>query len=358
MNQFVIRRLITTIPVLFGILVLTFVLLRAIPGDPCRAIVAERATEEVCDQFIESSGLNKSIPEQFLDYLNQVARGDLGTSFRHNRPVVDLFFERLPTTIELGIVASVFAVVVGTPLGIIAARRRATLVDFGSMSVAAVGVSTPVFLLGLLLAYCFGVLLSDTPFALPPSGRLTPGAFYEPFYVAWGLIPPKGEAFGFLVFLSRFHILNAVLTVNPDLMTDAIRHLILPAVTAGTIPLAIISRIMRSSLLDVLSQDYILTARSKGLSEFTVVVGHGVRNAMLPVTTVIGLSFGSLLSGAILTETVFGLPGVGQLVVEGIFARDYPVVQGSIMLLAFSFVFVNFVVDVSYAYLDPRVKLQ
>jgi peptide/nickel transport system permease protein len=358
MGKFVVRRMILSIPVLLGILIVTFALLRSIPGDPCRAILGERATDEICDPFIERLGLDKSIPEQLLIYLGRAARGDLDMSFRYGRPVIDLITERLPTTVELSMASLTLAVIVGVPLGILSASRRNSAFDVGTMFGANIGVSMPVFWLGLMLAYLFAVILKDTPFALPPSGRLTAGASPDPFYLVWGLAGSEEEVGGFLIFLARINTLNAILTLNLELLVDALRHLILPAIAVGTIPLAIIARMTRSSLLEVLGQDFVRTAHAKGLPKRSVMVRHAVRNAMLPVVTVIGLSFGSLISGAVLTETVFGLSGVGRMIVEGINSRDYPLVQGFTVFIAVSFVAVNWFVDVLYAYLDPRIRLE
>ena len=357
MSNFLIRRLISVIPVLFGILLITFVLNRSIPGDPCRAVLGERATDAICDAYMERYGLNEPIPIQFVYYIRNVLQGDLGTSLRFGRAVTDLLAERLPVTMELAIAALFVAVIVGVPMGIISAYRRNSAVDVGTMVFANVGVSMPVFWLGLMLAYFFGVVLKDTPFVLPPSGRLTAGANPTPFFMAWGLFENPSEAGNLLLFISRFNILNAVLTLNVDLLLDAFRHLLLPAVAVGTIPLAIIARMTRSSLLDALGQDYTRTARAKGLREIAVVVGHAVRNSLLPVVTIIGLSFGGLVSGAVLTETIFGFSGIGRTLVDGITARDYTLVQGVTLVTAVAFVIINLVVDMLYGYLDPRIRL-
>jgi len=358
MTTFILRRFLLAIPVLLGILLVTFILLRSIPGDPCRAILGEKATDEICDAYAERYGLNKSIPEQLAIYMTRALRGDFDTSFRFGRPVTELIVERMPTTVELAIAALIFATVVGVPLGIISAYRHNSPVDVGTMLGANLGVSMPVFWLGLMLAYLFGVLLKDTPLALPPSGRLEAGAGYAPFYIVLGLAPSEDAASGFLIFLSRLNILNAILTLNMTQLGDALRHLILPAVAVGTIPLSIIARMTRSSLLEVLGQDYVRTARAKGLRELNVVIRHATRNALLPVVTVVGLSFGGLVSGAVLTETVFGLSGVGRMLFEGITARDYTLVQGFTVVIAVSFVVINFAVDVLYGFLDPRIRLE
>jgi peptide/nickel transport system permease protein len=358
MTTFILRRLVVTLPVLFGILAVTFLLFRIIPGDPCTAIYGERANPDLCAAFAVRYGLNQPLPEQFVTYIGQVARGDLGDSIRYTRSVTDMLIERLPVTIELAIAALLFAVVIGVPLGILSAYRRNTAIDVGTMLGANVGVSMPVFWLGLMLAYIFSVLLRDTIFALPPSGRLPAGYNAVPFFVVWGLAPDAASASDGLIFLSRFNILNAVLTLNVDLLGVALRHLILPAVAVGTIPLAIIARMTRSSVLEVLGMDYVRTARAKGLREWFVVNRHAVRNALLPVVTVIGLNFGALASGAVLTETIFGLTGVGRTLYDGITARDYPLVQGFTLFIAAIFVLVNMVVDMLYGYLDPRIRMR
>ena len=222
---------------------------------------------------------------------------------------------------------------------------------------ANIGVSTPVFVLGLMLAFVFAIVLKGTPFALPPSGRLAPGLIPLTIPQAWHLGTVEGIPGGILEFLSNMYLVDSLLTGQWSVFVDALRHLILPAIALGTIPLAIIARITRSSLLDVLGLDYIRTARAKGLSDRRVLVRHGLRNAMLPVVTIIGLSLGGLLSGAVLTETIFSLAGVGQTLFEAISGRDYAVIQGFTLVIAIGFVLVNLMVDLSYAYLDPRIRL-
>ncbi|MBC7870640.1 MAG: ABC transporter permease [Chitinophagaceae bacterium] len=357
MSRFIFNRLLSAIPVLIGILVVTFVLGRLIPGDPCRGILGERATQAACDAFFERNGLNEPIPVQFMIYMRNVAQGDLGDSFRYGRSVVDLLTERMPTTIELTFVALIFAVLIGVPMGIISAYRHNSAVDVGAMIGANIGVSMPVFWLGLMLAYLFSVGLKGTIFALPPSGRLTAGESPEPFFMVWRLVTNPDEATNFMIFISRFYLLNSVLTLNLAGFWDALRHLILPAVTVGTIPLAIIARMTRSSLLEVLNQDYVRTARAKGLRERNVIVRHAVRNALLPVVTIIGLNFGFLVSGAVLTETIFGFTGIGKTLYDGITARDYTLVQGVTLVTAIAFVVINLLVDLIYGFLDPRIRL-
>ena len=356
MSQFILRRVLVTIPVLLGIIFIVFALARLAPGDPCRAVLGERATDAVCDEFIRRYGLDQPIPVQFVAYLQQLASGDLGTSIKHSRPVTQLLVERLPTTIELTIMAMFFAVVVGVPLGLISAYRHNSTTDVGTMIFANLGVSTPVFVLGLLLAFLFAIILKDTPFSLPPSGRLTSGVSVVPLAVVWGLEDWTGPPRQVLDFVSGLYIFSGIITGQFGPAADAFRHLILPAIALGTIPLAIIARITRSSLLEVLGLDYVRTARAKGLGERSVVLRHAARNALLPVVTIIGLQLGALLSGAVLTETVFNLAGVGRSLFEAITGRDYVVIQGFTLLIAVIYVVVNLAVDISYGFLDPRVR--
>ncbi|HLL22865.1 MAG TPA: ABC transporter permease [Kofleriaceae bacterium] len=380
MIRFVIRRLLLTIPVLLGIILIVFVVARVIPGDPCRAALGERATVTICNDFNARFGLNKPIvpglykvgqrfefradevaptllDNQFTGYISQLARGDLGTSIRFGRPVGDLLMERLPLTVELTIVALLFAILVGVPLGIISAYRRNSKIDVTTMVFANLGVSIPVFVLGLVLAYLFAVTLKDTPFALPPSGRTAAGVAITPLAVRWGLEGLQGPLRGILDFVSNMYTLNFLFSFEFGKLIDALRHLILPAIALGTIPLAIIARITRSSLLEVLGLDYVRTAHAKGLGRRLVMVRHAMRNAMLPVVTVIGLQLGGLLSGAVLTESIFNLVGLGRTVVEAIEGRDYIIVQAVTLVVAVIYVAVNLIVDISYGLLDPRVRV-
>lgn len=352
MGRFVVRRLLTAIPVLLGILALVFAVARLIPGDPCTAALGERATDEICDAYNDRYGLNESIFTQFRIYLTDVLQGDLGTSFRFNKPVTDLLIERLPTTLELSLAALTLAVLVGVPLGVISAYRHNSKVDVATMIGANVGVSMPVFWLGLMLQYLFAVKLRNTPFALPPSGRLDAGLLPEPFYEKWGI-----GSNGLFEFIGNMEILNVILIADWEIFSSAVRHMILPAIALATIPMAIIARMTRSSLLDVLGLDFVRTARAKGLRERSVVLRHGLRNAMLPVVTVVGLSLGTLAGGAILTETIFNLSGVGKTLFDAIESRDYTVVQGFTLVVAVAFVLVNLLVDVLYSYLDPRIRV-
>jgi peptide/nickel transport system permease protein len=355
-TKFILRRFLVTIPVLLGIIFVVFTLARVIPGDPCRAVLGERATDALCNDFIARYGLDQPIPVQFVGYLGQLASGDLGDSIKHSRPVTTLLIERLPTTIELTLLAMILAIGIGIPLGLLSAYRRNSPIDVGTMMVANLGVSIPVFVLGLVLAFVFAIILKDTPFALPPSGRLTSGVTVVPLAEVWGLQSWTGPPRAMLDFVSGLYIFSGLISGQWAAAADAFRHLILPAIALGTIPLAIIARISRSSLLEVMGLDFVRTARAKGLGERAVILRHGARNALLPVVTVIGLQLGALLSGAVLTETVFNLAGVGRSLFEAISGRDYVVIQGFTLLIAVIYVAVNFVVDVSYGFLDPRIR--
>lgn len=357
MLQYTIRRLFLSIPVLLGILLVTFSIARLIPGDPCRAILGEKATQAVCARFISEKGLDKPIYTQFGIYIGEVLRGDFGQSIRYSMPVTRMLGERLPMTLELSVSALLISMVIGIPLGIISAVKHNSWVDVLTMVWANTGVSMPVFWLGLMLAYVFSILLKDTPFWLPPSGRVTAGIPNDPFYEVWGLTAPAGGFGGVMQFLARLNILNSILTANWKLLKDSIAHLILPSVALSTIPMALIARMARSSMLEVLGQDYIRTARAKGLTQRAVVLKHAFRNSLLPIVTVIGLSLGSLLGGAVLTETIFGLSGVGRALYDAITARDYGIVQAFTVVIAIFFVALNLLVDISYAYLDPRIRL-
>lgn len=357
MTQYTLRRLLAAIPVVIGVLIVTFALARAIPGDPCTAMFGEKATEEVCAKFNEDKGLNEPITTQFMIFARDMVRGDFGDSIRFKRSVGEIMLERLPITMELGMLALLFATVIGIPMGIISAVKRNSGVDVATMIGANIGVSMPVFWLGLMLAYIFALVLKDTPFALPPSGRLSAGMNPVPFYEVYGMtFEPNTFKASLLTFLGNFYIFNSIITADWEVLGDAVRHLILPAFALGTISLAIIARMTRSAMLEVLGQDYIRTARAKGLTERAVILKHAFRNALLPIVTIVGLQLGLLLSGAILTETIFGLSGVGRSLYEAITARDYPIIQGFVVVIAVGYVFINLIVDLSYALLDPRIR--
>lgn len=358
MTTYILRRLLSSIPVLLGILFVTFAMARLLPGDPCRAVLGERATDTICNEFLHRHGLDKPILVQFGVYITEIAHGDFGVSLRFSETVGQLLVERLPTTIELTFFALIISIIIGIPLGIVSAVRHNSWVDVLTMTWANIGVSMPVFWLGLMLAFVFSLLLKGTPFALPPSGRLTAGIIAPSFAQVWGLkIPEQGFLPVVIEFISRLNILNAILTGNWSLLGDGIKHLILPSMALATIPMALIARMTRSSMLDVLGQDYIRTARAKGLLWNKVVLKHAFRNALLPLATIIGLELGGLLGGAVLTETVFNLSGMGRTLYDAITARDYGIVQGFTVVIAIFFVALNLIVDVSYAYLDPRIRL-
>jgi peptide/nickel transport system permease protein len=358
MIKYIIRRLLSAIPVLAGVLLVTFALARMIPGDPCTAMLGEKATPEICARFNREKGLDQPIPVQFGIYALDVLRGDLGESIRFRRPIMQILVERLPVTIELGLTALAIATLIGVPAGLLAAIRRNSAVDVGTMVGANIGVSMPVFWLGLMLAYLFALVLRDTPFALPPSGRLPAGMDAAPFFEVynWNVAAGTG-VYRLLEFFANFYMFNAIITFNWELLGATIKHLILPAVALATIPMAIIARMTRSSMLEVLGRDYVRTARAKGLSDHVVILSHAFRNALLPVVTIVGLQLGTVFGGAVLTETIFNLAGVGRILFEAITARDYPIIQGVTLAVAFTYVMVNLLVDLSYAILDPRIRL-
>ena len=383
MTRFIIRRLILSVPVLIGIVFIVFALARIIPGDPCVAALGERANAATCERYAAEHGLDKAIlpglfrqgyagtieirlsevpttlvDNQFVIYLQGVAAGEFGVSSKFGLQVTDLLIQRLPTTVELALYALTFAIIAGISLGIISAYRRNSMADVATMLIANLGVSTPVFVLGLVLAYFFAITLNGTPFELPPSARLPAGTTPPTLAVAWGLEELQGPLRAVLDFMSNIYTFNAIVRLDGELLANTVRHMILPALALGTIPLAIIARMTRSSLLDELGLDYVRTARAKGLGERAVVLRHAFRNALLPVVTVIGLQLGGIFGGAVLTETIFNLSGVGRAVTEAIEARDYAVIQGFTLVIAIGFVAVNLLVDLSYAYLDPRIRLR
>jgi peptide/nickel transport system permease protein len=357
MIRYILRRVVSSLPVLIGVVAVTFTLARLIPGNPCTAMLGEKATREVCERFNREKGLDQPLPVQFGVFARDMLRGDLGDSIRFKRPVVQIIVERLPVTIELGTVALLIAMLLGIPAGIISAVRRNSAVDIGTMVVANAGVSMPVFWLGLMLAYVFALLLKDTPFQLPPSGRLSSGLASIPFYEVFGWAVVKDSASSrTLQFFANLYLLNSLITGQWAVLWDAIRHLLLPALALATIPMAIIARMSRSSTLEVLGLDYVRTARAKGLSERGVIMRHAFRNALLPIVTIVGLQLGAVFSGAVLTETIFNLAGVGRMLYEAITARDYPIIQGFTLIIAFCYVMANLLVDLSYAYFDPRIR--
>lgn len=359
MIRYSIRRLLLAIPVLLGILLVTFLLVRLIPGDPCKAMLGEKATEEICNRFREEHGFNEPIYVQLWIYLKDIFHGNFGNSIRFSRPVALILIERLPMTIELGLFAILIAILVGIPAGIISAVKRNSAIDVSTMIGANIGISMPVYWLGLMLAYIFALRLKGTPLWLPPSGRLTAGLTVVPFYEIFNWTVEKGTAkFYLFEFFANLYILNSIITKNWGVLFDSIKHLILPSLALSTIPLSIIARMTRSSMLEVLKQDYIRAARAKGLNWFSVIMKHAFRNAFIPVITVIGLQVGTLFAGAVLTESIFGLAGVGRMMFEAITARDFPIIQGFTIAIAAGYIFVNLIVDISYMFIDPRIRLE
>jgi peptide/nickel transport system permease protein len=334
MLRFIVRRLLLLLPILFGVSLLVFIWIRLLPGSPAESLLGERATPQSIAQIRHQFGLDQPLYVQYWRYLVEtVGHLNLGTSVKTFRPVTEELQQRFPATVELALGAMIFAVTFGIPLGFLAAKKYGSAFDHGSLLASLIGISIPIFFLGLILKYIFAVRLHW----LPSIGR--------------------EDVLAIRSHPTNFYILDAIINGDPEALWDTIRHLILPAIALGSIPLAIIARITRASVLDVQNEDYVRTARAKGLPPHTVDSRHVLRNAMLPISTIIGLQTGLLLSGAVLTETVFAWPGVGSWLKDAIFDRDYPVLQGGILFLAVVFVVVNLIVDISYAILNPRVRL-
>ncbi|PYM60937.1 MAG: peptide ABC transporter permease [Candidatus Rokuibacteriota bacterium] len=332
MRNYAIRRSFTVIPVLLGVSVLVFSFIHMIPGDPASVMLGEKATPERADAVRKQLGLDRPIAEQYLLYIGKVVRGDLGVSIVRGDPVLPDILRRFPATVELAVTAIMLALLAGVPIGIVSAVWRGSVVDSFARVWALVGVSMPIFWLGLMLAWIFGVELRW----LPTGFRMEAGTSFQP--------------------ITNFVILDTVLERDWAALVDALRHLVLPSVALATIPLAVIARMTRASMLETLSRDYIRTAQAKGLSGRVVVLHHALGNALLPVLTVIGLQVGSLLAGAILTETIFSWPGIGRWVYESIGSRDYAIVQGASLFIAVIVVVVNMLTDLLYAAVDPRIK--
>ncbi|MCR2802213.1 MULTISPECIES: ABC transporter permease [unclassified Microbacterium] len=327
------KRLLLLIPTLFGLSLLLFFWVRALPGGPALALLGERATPEAVERINELYGFNRPILEQYLVWMGRLLSGDFGVSLQTGRPVTEEFFRRFPATIELSLLALIIAVGIGIPLGYWAARRHGKFTDHAAVVFSLVGITIPVFFLAFILKYIFAVQLGW----LPSDGRQNPridATHYTGFYVLDGLLTGEWDAAG-----------------------DALLHLLLPAIALGTIPLAIIVRITRASVLEVQNADYVRTGKAKGVSRQTLRDRFILRNAMLPVITTVGLQVGLLLSGAILTETVFAFPGIGSFLSRAIFTRDFPVLQGFIIFIAIAYALINLLVDISYSFIDPRVRV-
>ncbi|HEX5495626.1 MAG TPA: ABC transporter permease [Mycobacteriales bacterium] len=333
MLRFAIRRLVLLVPILLGLSILLFGWVRALPGGPAQALLGEHGSPAAARQVRIAYGLDRPLYVQYWSFLKRAVRLNFGTSIRTNHSVTSEFLTRFPMTVELTVSALIFAVGLGIPLGYLAARRHGQFLDHASVVGSLIGVTIPVFFLAFLLKYLVAIKLGW----LPPSGRSNERVIST--------------------HPTNFYVLDGLLTREYDASWDAIKHLILPAVALGSIPLAIIVRITRAAVIDVSNEDYVRTAEAKGLAGGTVSRRHILRNALLPVATTIGLQTGLLLSGAILTETVFDLPGIGSFVYQSIRNRDYPVLQGFILIIAVIYVLVNLLVDLSYGLIDPRVRV-
>jgi len=334
MLAYIIRRIFVIIPTLLGVSIIVFLMLHLMPGDPAELLMGERASEQALQEIREHLGLNKPLHVQYGLFLKQLLKGDLGETIWTRQKVWIEVKQRFPATIELSVVALLISCVLGMLFGIISATKQYSIFDYLSMLGALIGVSMPIFWLGLVFMLIFGLNLGW----LPMSSRLSVGIELET--------------------ITNFYILDALLTNNWAAFRDAIWHIIMPAFTLSTIPTAIIARMTRSSMLEVLRQDYIKTAKAKGLSQFKVIFKHALRNALIPVVTTIGLQFGVLLCGAILTETIFAWPGVGKWIYDAVMQRDYMVLRSGTLFLATIFILINLCVDVLYAVINPRISVR
>ncbi len=333
MFTFLLKRLALLLPTFIGITLVAFFLIRLVPGDPIEVMVGERRLDpEAHARLVQQMGLDRPLWVQYGSYLKQTLTGNLGTSIVSREPVSMEFAALFPATVELALCALLLALVVGLALGAVAALKRGSLVDQGVMGLATVGYSMPIFWWGLMLIMLFSVDLGWTPV----SGRIA---------IEYDITTRTG-----------FMLIDSVLSGEAGAFVSALRHLVLPALVLGTVPMAVIARMTRSSLLEVLREDYMRTARAKGLSPLRVVVVHGLRNALIPVITVVGLQTGALLGGAVLTETIFSWPGIGKWLIDSIARRDYPVVQAGILISALIFIVANLLVDVLYGVADPRIR--
>lgn len=333
MLSYIIKRLFWALPTLLGVSILVFSMVHLAPGDPALVMLGEHASKESVEALREQMGLNKPLIDQYLMFIGNAVQGDFGTSIISGEEVVVEFLERFPATVELSLVAMFFAVTLGLFAGIISAVKRYSFFDYASMTTALAGVSMPVFWLGLMLIYFFSVELGW----LPVSGRLG----YE-FYIDE---------------ITGFYLIDTILLEEYDAFWDALKHLVLPAIALGTIPMAIIARMTRSSMIEVMKEEYIRTAKAKGCSRLQVIMVHALKNALLPVVTVIGLMIGTLFAGAILTETTFSWPGIGKWLVNAVYQRDFPIIQSTTLIIATMFIVVNLIVDLLYAVINPKIRL-
>ncbi|WP_417846488.1 ABC transporter permease subunit [Thalassospira povalilytica] len=333
MLGFLFRRLGDIIPTFFGVTLLVFFLIRLIPGDPILMLAGERGVDAARYAELQAQyGFDQPIIVQYFDYLMGVFQGDLGKSFVTKKPVLDEFLTLFPATVELSIMGILFAVILGVPFGVLAAINRGKWIDHLTMSVSLTGYSMPIFWWALLLIMFFSTTLGWTPV----SGRISVMYFFEP--------------------VTGFMLIDSLLSGEKGAFTSALSHMILPTVALGTIPMAVIARMTRSSMLEVLGEEYIRVARAKGLAPIRVIMVHALRNALIPVITVIGLQVGVLLAGAILTETIFSWPGIGKWIIEAMNRRDYPTIQGGILMIAFLVMGVNLIVDLLYGIVNPRIR--
>ncbi len=332
MIKFIFKRVLSVIPTFLVITLITFLLIHLIPGDPVEIRMGERGlTPEIHQQMMAQLGLDRPLYEQYFSYLGNILQGDFGNSFRNNAPVLKEFFALFPATVELAFFALLWSLIGGVFLGVIAAVKKDSWLSHIISSVSLTGYSMPIFWWGLIL-----ILYVSTPLGLPTSGRL-PSEYWIDFNTGFMLIDTwnSNESGAFLA---------------------AIKSLILPAIVLGTIPLAVVTRMTRSSMLEILSQDYIRTAKAKGLSPSRIIINHALRNALIPIITVIGLIVGQMLSGAVLTENIFSWPGIGKWVIDAINTRDYPVLQGAVLIIAMVIVLVNLLVDILYGFINPRIR--
>jgi len=346
--RYIFRRVLSVLPTLIGVTFVIFMFQRLIPGDPAIAMLGEHATDESIERIREQLGLNRPLfldrealiegdvpgffDSQYIRYMGRLSRLDLGDSIHRRIPVLETLALRFPATVELSLLSMIIAVIIGIPVGIVSASRRNTAIDSISMVGSLIGVSMPIFWLGIMEIMLFAVILQW----LPAGARLSIGIEIES--------------------ITDLYLIDSLITGNMEGFRDALSHIIMPAVALATIPMGIIARMTRSSMLDVLQEDYIRTARAKGLGGRLVLFRHALKNAALPVITIIGLQAGTLLAGAVLTETIFSWPGIGRWVYDAILGRDYPIVQGGTLLIALVFVGVNLFVDILYALLDPRIR--
>jgi peptide/nickel transport system permease protein len=331
MFSYILRRILILIPLLLAISIVVFFMIHLIPGDPVQIMLGDKGSEEDVARLRSELGFDQPLHTQYLKFLGNLLQGDLGRSIRNRNPVIYEIRAAFPATIELTVLSMIFASFIGIAAGIISAIKQYSLIDNLTMVGALLGISMPVFWVGMMLMLIFGSRLGW----LPISGRISRVTDLE--------------------VITNFYILDSIITQNWAALRSTISHLILPAITLATIPVAMIARMTRSTTLEVLNQDYIRTARAKGLSEKVVILKHVLKNALIPVVTIIGLQFGSFLGGAVLTETVFARAGVGRLLINGILGRDFPVIQGAVIVIASFFVFINLIVDILYSYLDPRI---